>query len=228
MVITIDGPAGAGKSTVAKELARRLRFSYLDTGAMYRALTLKALEKNVDLNDEKALVDLAGQTAIDLKTDEQHKLKVFLDGRDVTVAIRSLKVTNQTFHIARQPSVREILVGWQRQIGQKGNFVVEGRDAGTVIFPQAAKKFYLDADFKERARRRIKDLRAQEESVDESALKKELKDRDEKDLTRAVGPLKKADDAVLIDSTRLTVDQVVEKMLRYLKRSGLDKGRLVW
>ncbi len=217
MVITIDGPAGAGKSTVAKELARRLRFSYLDTGAMYRALTLKALEKNVDLNDEKVLVDLAGQTTIDLKTDEQHKLKVFLDGRDVTAAIRSPAVTNHTFYIARQPAVREILVGWQRQIGQKGNFVVEGRDAGTVIFPQADRKFYLDADFKERARRRIQDLRAQEEKVDESALKKELKDRDEQDLTRAVGPLKKADDAVFIDSTRLTVDEVVEKMMGFMR-----------
>lgn len=216
MVITIDGPAGAGKSTVAKELARRLGFSYLDTGAMYRALTLKALEGKVDLNDEKALVDLARQTTIDLKTDEQNKLKVLLDGRDVTGAIRSLQVTNNTFYIARQPAVREILVDWQRQIGRKGNFVVEGRDAGTVIFPQAAKKFYLDADFEERARRRIQELREQTEKVDASAMRKELNDRDKKDLTRAVGPLKKAEDAVVIDSTHLTIDQVVEKMMEFI------------
>ena len=213
VVITIDGPAGAGKSTAAKELAQRLGFSYLDTGSMYRALTLKALRQKVNLSDEQALVNLARKTTIDLKTDKNCRLRVFLDGRDVTKAIRSLKVTNHTFFAARAPAVRRILVSWQRRIGRKNNSVVEGRDAGTVIFPRAARKFYLDADFKERARRRISELKAQGKKVQEAALKKELQDRDRKDLTRLVGPLKKADGAIVIDSTHLSAEEVVEKML---------------
>ena len=214
MIITIDGPAGAGKSTVAKELAKRLGFSYLDTGAMYRALTLRALEQKVNLHDEQALVDLARRTTMDLLTDEKQSLKVFLDGRDVTYSIRSAEVTNNTFYIARTPGVREIMVDWQRRIGEKSNIVVEGRDAGTVIFPKAEKKFYLDADFEERVKRRLKDPAAQGQNSKESALQQELQERDTQDLTRSVGPLKKAEDAIVIDSTHLSVDEVVERMLK--------------
>lgn len=216
MVIAIDGPAGAGKSTIAKALAKRLGYSYLDTGAMYRALTLKALREKVDLENEAALVTLANRTQLDLKGNAQTGLKVFLDGKEVSEAIRSQAVTNNTFYIARAPAIREIMVQWQREIGARSSCVVEGRDIGTVVFPQAQFKFYLDADFIERAQRRIKELRDKGKDVEEAQLKADLQDRDQKDFSRKVGPLKKADGAIVIDSTFLTIDQVVEKILSHI------------
>ena len=215
-VVTIDGPAGAGKSTIAKTLAAKLGFAYLDTGAMYRALTLKALVNEVNLEDEDQLVQLAGNTVIDLRGDSSSGLKVFLDEDDVSEDIRTLEVTNNTFYIARAPKVREIMVEWQRNIGKKTNIVVEGRDVGTVVFPNASIKFYLDADFEERAMRRIKELREKGEDVDEEKLKAELQDRDNKDFTRKAGPLKKAEDAIVIDSTSLDIHGVVDKLLEHI------------
>jgi len=220
VVITIDGPAGAGKSTVAKALAQRLSYSYLDTGAMYRALTLKALQKKIDLENESALIRLAQETKIDLVDDPRAGLTVMLDGRNVSEQIRSQEVTNNTFYIARVPGVREVMVGWQREIGARRNIVVEGRDVGTVVFPQATKKFYLDANPEERALRRIKELRGRGKKVDDQELKRDLQERDQKDFTRSVGALKKADDAVLIDSTRLSINQVVDEMMRHIQSDG--------
>ncbi len=219
MVITIDGPAGAGKSTVAKALAKKLQFSYLDTGAMYRAFTLKALRSKVNLEDELKLVSLAQNTSIELKDDHKAGLKVWLDGKDVTKDIRRPEVTNNIFYIARASKIREIMVDWQRAMGEKRNIVVEGRDIGTVVFPKANFKFYLDADFEERTSRRIKELKGCGQHVNEKNLKIELKERDQKDLTRKVGPLKKADDAMYIDSTHLTIEEVVAKMLKYIRIS---------
>ena len=212
-VITIDGPAGAGKSTVAKTLARRLRYSYLDTGAMYRALTLKAVRAGCDLTDESVLVRCAHETLIELQADPVLGTRVILDGNDVSEAIRTVDITNNTFYIARAPGVREILVGWQRKMGQTQSVVVEGRDVGTVVFPDATFKFYLDADFEERVQRRLKELVDKGVDVDAARLRQELRERDEKDLSRTVGPLRRADDAVLVDSTRLSIDGVVDKML---------------
>ncbi len=220
IVIAIDGPAGAGKSTIAKALSKRLHFSYLDTGAMYRALTLKALRQKISLGNEAALVTLAQETTIDLRTETDQGLHIFLDGEDVTTAIRSLEVTNNTFYIARAPQVRAMMVEWQRAIGSRHNIVVEGRDVGTVVFPQATYKFYLDADFKERSQRRILELKAQKKVFDEDVLKKELQERDHKDMTRSVGPLKQAADAVRIDSTHLTIEQVIEKIWQVVKNHG--------
>ena len=219
IIITIDGPAGAGKSTVAKKLAKCLNFSYLDTGAMYRALTLKALRAGIDLEVEELLIDIAHKTDIDLKEDELGNLRIFLDGQDVSEEIRSIEVTNNTFHIARAPRIREILVKWQRAIGQRHNIVAEGRDVGTVVFPQATNKFYLDADLSERSHRRYLELKVKGKTVVEQKLCKDLEERDHKDFSRKVGPLKKAEDAVFIDSTKLSIDEVIEEMVKVIKKN---------
>ncbi|MBF0486333.1 MAG: (d)CMP kinase [Candidatus Omnitrophica bacterium] len=215
-IIVIDGPAGAGKSTVAKGLAKKLGLAFMDTGAMYRALTLKALRQKINLEDEAALVLLAQGAEIDLVNEPGRPLKVFLDGEDVSEAIRSLEVTNNTFYIARTPGVRHVMVDLQRRMGEKQPLVGDGRDLGTVVFPQAAFKFYLDADFKVRCQRRIDELKAKGEGVDEEALSKDLAERDRKDFTRKVGPLKKADDAIVIDSTRMSIDEVIETLARHI------------
>ena len=217
LVVTVDGPAGAGKSTVAKLLAKKLGVAFLDTGAMYRALTVKALRRRMDLNDEEALVKLAHDTKIDLVNEPGKPLKVLLDGEDVSEAIRSVDVTNNTFYVARTPGVRHVMVEWQRELGRKQPMVGDGRDLGTVVYPNARYKFYLDADVNVRCQRRIDELKAKGETVDEEALRKDLADRDQKDLTRKVGPLKKADDAIVIDSTGMTVDEVVEAMARHIQ-----------
>ena len=215
-IITIDGPSGAGKSTVARALAKRLNFAYLDTGAMYRALTLKALKAGIDLADEQQLIELADETTIEMITSERSGLKVLLDGDDVTEEIRTMEVTNNTFYIARAPKVRLPMVDWQRKLGEKADVVIEGRDAGTVIFPKATYKFYLDADFAERCQRRCRELREKGEEVEEDKLAEEMKDRDRKDISREAGPLKQAKDAILINSTSLSIEGVVDKLLEYI------------
>lgn len=216
-IITIDGPAGAGKSTVAKRLAQKLDLSYLDTGAMYRALTLKAIQKNVNLKNEDDLTAMARQTHIDLEKHEAG-VKVLLDGEDVSKEIRTIEVTNKTFYVAQKPRIRKIMVEWQRILGSKKGIVVEGRDVGTVVFPQASNKFYLDANIEERSRRRVEELREKGNNIDAGKLKNELAERDNKDLTRSVGPLRKADDAVFIDSTHLTIDEVIDEMMKHIKK----------
>lgn len=218
LIITLDGPAGAGKSTVAKQLAKLLNISYLDTGAMYRALTLKALREKINLEDEDALAGLAKKTTIGFADDGHGGLKILLDGNDVSVDIRSLDVTNNTFYAARAPKVREILVEWQKAIGKAQSLVGEGRDLGTVVFPKASYKFYLDADVNERCDRRIRELKEQGKVFDEAKLRQDLIERDQKDFSRAVGPLKKASDMIIIDSTGLTVEKTALKILEYIKR----------
>jgi cytidylate kinase len=213
MIVTIDGPAGAGKSTVAKRLAKRLGVAFMDTGAMYRALTVKALRRKINLEDEAALTRLAGETQVDLLDEPGQPLKVLLDGEDVSEAIRTQDVTNNTYFIARTAGVRGVMLHWQRAMSEKRSMVGDGRDLGTVVFPNATHKFYLDADFKVRCQRRIDELRAKGITVDEAALSKDLAERDEHDLTRKVAPLKKADDALYVDSTGMSVDQVVELLV---------------
>lgn len=222
LIITLDGPAGAGKSSVAKALAKRLGITYLDTGAMYRALTLKALRLGVDLTNEHQLGELAAKTQINFIRMPDGARNVTLDGKDVSVDIRLPEVTNNTFYVARAPKVREFMVGWQQAMGQGTSLVTDGRDQGTVVFPKATYKFYVDADFNERVQRRLRELRAAGTAVDEQQLAIDMKDRDEKDFTRAVGPLKKADDAIFLDSTGLNVEQTVDKILTFIdtKRYG--------
>jgi cytidylate kinase len=216
VVIAIDGPAGSGKSTVSKKIAGRLGLLYIDTGAMYRALTLKAMRVKADLQDEAALTSLAHSTRIGLE-DSGGELKVFLDGEDVTGLIRTPELTNNVKYIARVPGVRGEMVRLQRAIGDRSGAVLEGRDIGTVVFPDAAYKFYLDADVAERARRRHRELLEKNQKISLEDIKKDVVLRDESDMNRSVGALKKAPDAISIDTTSLSIDEVVEKLVSYIK-----------
>jgi len=215
-VIAIDGPAGSGKSTVSKLIAKRLELLYIDTGAMYRALTLKAMRSGLNLNDESSLTKLAGSTNIDLK-EAEGSLNVFLDGEDVSGSIRMPELTNNVKYIARVPGVRKEMVGLQRAIGERSGAVLEGRDIGTVVFPDADYKFYLDASIVERARRRHKELVQSGETVELESIKRDVAARDESDMKRPVGALKVADDAIVIDTTDLSIDEVAEKVLSYIE-----------
>ncbi len=216
LIIAIDGPAGSGKSTVSKMVAKRLGLLYIDTGAMYRALTLKAMRVKADMNDDDALTKLAGSTTIDLKENGGF-MHVLLDGEDVSAAIRTVEVTNNIKHIARVPGVRRQMVELQRSVGKKRGAVLEGRDIGTVVFPDADYKFYLDADVEERASRRYKELVEAGHKVSIDALKEDVAARDRSDMERPVGPLKKAADARFIDTTHLSIDGVVEELLSHIK-----------
>jgi cytidylate kinase len=216
IVITLDGPAGAGKSTVAKCLAQKLGIAYLDTGAMYRALTLKALRLKMDLSDEEALTMLARNTKITFKEAPDGSLNITLDGEDVSAAIRTTEVTNNTFYAARTPGVRTLMVGWQRAMAASRSIVTDGRDQGTVAFKDARYKFYVDCDVEERVQRRYKELTAAGKDIDLDQLRSEMKERDHKDFTRAVGPLKKAPDAITVDSTGLTVEKTADKIMKLL------------
>jgi cytidylate kinase len=216
-IITIDGPAGSGKSTIAREVAKRLGFTYLDTGAMYRAFTLKAIKVNIDLEDSKGLIELIKKTKIDIIALKDGSLKVFLDKEDVTLEIRKPVVTQKVSFIARIPGIRAEMVKLQREFGEKNDIVVEGRDIGTVVFPQAYKKFYLDADFKERVRRRMGDFEALGQKISPQEVEYDLKQRDTADMTRKVGPLIQAKDAIYLDTTRLSIEQTFEKVISYIK-----------
>ncbi len=218
LVIAIDGPAGSGKSTVSKLVAKSLGLLYIDTGAMYRALTLKAMRKHLDLQDEAALADIAKATEIDLK-ESAGSLSVILDGEDVAAFIRTPELTNNVKYIARVPAVRVEMVRLQRSIGERSGAVLEGRDIGTVVFPDADYKFYLDADPDERARRRFKELIESGQKVSIEKIKKDVLSRDESDMTRSVGALKKARDAMLIDTTKLSIQEVAANILSHIKGS---------
>jgi cytidylate kinase len=212
MIVTIDGPAGSGKSSAAKALARRLGFEFLDTGAMYRAVALAVLRAGVRLDDQAALARLLA--GLDLKMLDG---RVILGGEDVSSQIRTPEVSVGSSVVAAIPAVRYRLVELQRQIAAGRNIVCEGRDQGTVVFPDAGCKFFLTADPEERFRRRLAELKARGQAVDESALRKSEEERDERDSNRELAPLKKADDAVEVNSTHLPLEQVVERMEREVR-----------
>lgn len=217
MIIAIDGPAGAGKSTVARRIAQKMGFLYIDTGAMYRAITLKAIEKGIDLKDTARLVEMAKDTRINLIYERDGSLKVMLDGADVSVKIRQPQVNQLVSDVAKVSRIREIMVGLQRRLGEKSNSVLEGRDIGTVVFPGAEKKFYLDAEFKERVGRRYKELAGSGSKVTPDGIAADLDNRDRIDSTRKTAPLKKAEDAIYVDTTHMTIEEVVEKVLAHIK-----------
>lgn len=222
MIIAIDGPAGSGKSTVAKLLAKKLGFLYLDTGAMYRALTLKILNLGIDPRNEKQVTGIAEKTKIDLVNSTNGPIQVLLDNIDVSVAIREPKVTKHVSDIAKIKEVRDIMVTLQRKMGQvKKNCILDGRDIGTVVFPQADKKFFVDASFDERVNRRFKDLQNMNiMGVSREQVAADLKNRDTIDSTREHAPLKKADDAVYVDTTNINIEQVVQILLENIKKKN--------
>ena len=217
-IVAIDGPAGAGKSTVARLAAQQLGLLYLDTGAMYRALTWRVLQSGIAIDDEPGVAELVSQCAIEL-SGEPSSVQVQIDGQDVTQEIRSLEVTSKVSAIAAHPAVRQELVQQQRRYGLGGGIVIEGRDIGTNVFPDAELKIYLTASVQERARRRQQDLKNQgkgEISLDE--LEQSIYDRDRKDSTRSLAPLRKAADAIEIQTDGLTVQQVIDRIVQLYPR----------
>ena len=216
ITIAIDGPAGSGKSSVSKIVAKKLGLLYIDTGAMYRALTLKAIDNGINLEEETVLAKLAHNTEIELIHKEEETV-VLLDGQDVTEEIRGTNVTNNVFYLARTEGVRECMKKLQRKIAEKGNVVMEGRDITTVILPDADYKFYLDASFEERVKRRRKELEQDGQQVVKSELSEDIKVRDKKDLTRKIAPLKKAEDAIIVDSTGMSLEEEAETVISYIK-----------
>lgn len=208
VVIAIDGPAGSGKSTLARRLAESLRWAYLDTGAMYRAVTVVALERGIAPTDEAAVVRITREARIDLDPGTG---RVTIDGRDVTDLIRTAPVDAAVSDVAAFAAVREVMVAHQRRFAQANRRIVaEGRDIGTVVFPGATLKVYLDASAEERARRRIEEKRRKDPGLDERAVREAIDRRDGKDSTRDVAPLKRAADAVRVDTTGLGPDKVLD------------------
>ena len=211
LIVAIDGPAGAGKSTAARLLAARLGYALLDTGAIYQSMALRARERGVAWDDGPGVAALADGIDIAFRMDGAVN-HVTLDGQDVTSAIRTPEMSDGASRVSALPEVRAALLGLQRRIGAAGGVVVEGRDIGTVVFPDAEAKFFLTANTDERARRRVAELTAAGKPVDTEQTKAEIIARDTRDSTRAAAPLRKADDAIEIDSSTLPPDAVVAKM----------------
>jgi len=212
LVIAIDGPSGAGKSTVARGLAERLGYIYIDTGAMYRTIGWKARNEGIDPADEKRMADLCTRTAVTIKRDNNDP-RFFADDIDVTGQIRTPEMGMMASAVSRSPAVRARLLTLQRDLGKDGGVVMDGRDIGTVVFPDADVKFFLDASAEERGRRRYLELKAKGMDVDLARITREIRERDAQDSGRALAPLRKADDAVLIDSSSMSIDDVLVRML---------------
>jgi len=217
MIIAIDGPAGSGKSTVARIVAVKLNFRYIDTGSMYRSVAWKSLQKKTALKNEAAVADIASKIKIELIPDKDGQL-VFVDGKNITDQLKVEEISRGAAIVAAQPLIREIMTNKQRKLGEHGKVVMDGRDIGTVVFPQADKKFFLDADSKERGRRRFAELeeKNQAKNTDLSTIIKQIVQRDHEDRNRKIAPLKQAKDAMLIDTTHLSIDQVVEEIIKII------------
>jgi pantoate ligase/cytidylate kinase len=229
-IVAIDGPAGAGKSTVSRQVAQRLDLLYLDTGAMYRALTWLVLESGVAVDDEPSIAELASQCEIELDaqptpTEKQATaISVSINGQDVTQAIRSLEVTSKVSAIAAQPVVRNELVRQQRRYGKNGGIVIDGRDIGTHVFPDAELKLFLTASVQERARRRQQDLKNQgKDTISLDELEQAIYDRDLKDSTRTLAPLRQAEDAIEIQTDNLSIAEVVDRIVQLYQERSIIK-----
>ncbi|MFQ5681144.1 MAG: (d)CMP kinase [Candidatus Omnitrophota bacterium] len=224
MIIAIDGPAGSGKSTVAKRIAQELGLLYIDTGAMYRALTLAAINKGLSGKDQAGIIDLAASCEIALASAQDGDgLKVVLDGADVTRQIRDRAVNEMVSDVAQIKQVREIMVSRQQELGRQGDAVLEGRDITTVVFPDADYKFFLDAGVRERAKRRYKEIEGAQD-VSLSEIEANIRRRDKIDSQRDTGPLKRAKDAIYIDTTDMGVEAVVRRMVKEIKTGDIRPG----
>ncbi|MBF1044209.1 MAG: (d)CMP kinase [Peptostreptococcus sp.] len=215
LVIAIDGPAGAGKSTISKLIAKNLGINYIDTGAMYRAITYKCIKEDIDVNDIQRVVDLCSRTDVDFVDNY-----IYLDGQRLNEEIRTLQVSSRVSDVAKIPQVREFLLEKQREIGKRSDVILDGRDVGTHIFPDAKYKFFLNASAQERGRRRYQELIDKGQSVVLEEIIEDIKKRDYIDSTREVAPLVKADDAIEVDTTSMTIDQVVTYISDMVRRIG--------
>jgi len=219
-IIAIDGPAASGKSTIGLRLAKALHYIFFDTGVMYRAITWLALERGIDVREEDAITALAEETQIDVEPaskSDGRACDVLVDGRDITWETRSRSVDENVSIVAAYPGVRKALSRQQRRIGQRGKIVMVGRDIGTVVLPDADLKIYLDATAEERARRRYDEIIARNGKANYDAILKRVIERDRIDSTRNVAPLKAAEDAIVLDSDKLTADEVFEQILALVK-----------
>ena len=213
MIIAIDGPAGSGKSTIAKLVAKRLNYRYIDTGAMYRAVAWTAEKKNLSLADETAMAEIAVSLKIEFVPDADGQ-SVLVDGENATAHLKNETVGRGAATVAAQKSVREVLVAKQRQIGKAGNVVMDGRDIGTVVFPQADKKFFFVADADERGRRRYEELKSKNPGLDLQNIIEEIRQRDHEDRNRKISPLVRAKDALEVDTTQLNIEEVTDHVFK--------------
>ncbi len=217
MVITIDGAAGVGKTSTAKEIAKRLGYQYFDTGAMYRAVTLFFMKKNVDLESDSQIAESLGAIKLNIDFSSESEMQIFLDEENISLKIRSQEVTSKVSAVSALKDVREMMVKIQRSFTENGNFVVEGRDIGTVVFPDAKYKFYLQADYDIRAKRRLADFEKINEAKNINVIKEDLEKRDKYDSTRKLSPLKKPKDAIIIDTTLCSFEEQVDQILKHIE-----------
>ena len=219
MVITIDGPAGVGKTTTAKRLASKLGYQYLDTGAMYRAVTYFLRKNSIDISSEVHVKKMLDILNLELDFTSDDEIKVLLDNVDISTLIRSKEITSAVSEVSAIKAVREKMVKIQKDTAKNGNFIVEGRDIGTVVFPDAKYKFFLTADYDVRAQRRLEDFKRVNEELNVNKIKQDLTDRDQYDSSRKLSPLKQAKDAIVIDTSNCTIDDQVNQIYKHIERN---------
>jgi cytidylate kinase len=218
IIIAIDGPAASGKSTTAREVARRLGYTYIDSGAMYRAVTLKALRENIPMDNDEKVSTLAAAIHLEFKKNSS-KTIIYMDGEDVSDKIRSPQIDRNISPVAANQHIRSIMVEKQREMGRDGGVVMDGRDIGTVVFPAAELKIFMKASVEERAQRRLKELEQKGIEMDFNKVVADIEYRDQQDTSRNFGPLKKADNAIEIDTTRLSIEEQIGKIMEIARRT---------